>query len=367
MTRQKITSFALLFALVISFFPGEPVQAAGTDEIKEYTIAIVPQDDGSLMNTYTVNWCVISNAAGPLTWINIGMPNESYQIVSFSGDAINAKPDNSGFDYKMRIDLTREVNAGDCVTVSTVVHQFRMGYLDNTTSEISYQFTPGWFNDVPVDHLLLSWQLPANVALLKSLDPKPNTQNDAQATWESVLQPGDKFTIAVTYDKAAFPNFNTDQLAPASTPPINYGQTASGSTNSGNNGSQPSGISPATGIIVPTVVGTCACVPILIILIILVVIFSILGSVGRVYNRGGYFGGYHGGGGWIGGGGDGGDLTRPDRSGGCSGNFGGRGSSCACVSSGCACACAGGGRAGCSRKSFDVSGLFSRNKEKEIS
>ena len=103
------------------------------------------------------------------------------------------------------------MNAGDCVNFTVQVHQYGLANLDETANEIGFQFTPGWFNDVPVDHLQVTWHLPSDAAQVKSLNPKPTSQDDSQAVWESDLQPGEKFPISVVYDKAAFPNFNPDQ------------------------------------------------------------------------------------------------------------------------------------------------------------
>ena len=356
MTRLRIVVILSIFMLAVSFVPRGVVQAAGTDDIKSYAIDILPQADGSLVDTYAINWCVISNSAGPLTWITLGMPTEQYEIVSFSGDASSVNPDNAGFDYKIRIDLVREVNAGDCANFTVQVHQYGLAKLDATTNEIGFQFTPGWFDEVPVDHLQVTWHLPADATQLKSLDPKPTTQSDSQAVWESVLQPGGKFPISVLYDKAAFPNFNPNSSALAPTTAANGSgsgvSTAVPNTNVGSGG--PVSAFPDLSQLS---FSTCACLCVILILV-LVVIFGIIrsiGSAGRSYRGGGFFGGYSGGGGWLGGGGGGSILNR---SGGGSGAFGGRGMSCACVSTGCACACAGGGRAGCSRKGFDVSNLF---------
>jgi hypothetical protein len=97
MTRQRIRIIAFIFILAIAYIPGGVVHAAGTDEIKNYAIDILPQEDGSLVDTYAINWCVISNSAGPLTWITLGMPNEQYEIVSSSGDVASVKPYDQGF------------------------------------------------------------------------------------------------------------------------------------------------------------------------------------------------------------------------------------------------------------------------------
>jgi hypothetical protein len=361
MTRLRIVVILCSLMLMVSLLPGGGVQAAGTDEIKNYAIDILPQADGSLVDTYAINWCVISNSAGPLSWITLGMPTEQYEIVSYSGDASSVTPDNAGFDYKIRIDLVREVNAGDCANFTVQVHQYGLAKLDASTNQIGFQFTPGWFDEVPVDHLQVTWHLAADATQMKSFDPKPTAQSDSQAVWESVLQPGGKFPIAVVYDKAAFPNFNPNSSAlPPTTAASSSGSGVSTAVPNPNVGSggPVSSFPDLSQLSLSSCPGMC-----IVLFIVLFVIFGIIrsiGSAGRSYRGGGFFGGYSGGGGWLGGGGG----STPNRSGGGSGLFGGRGMSCACVSSGCACACAGGGRAGCSRKGFDVSNLFKDRLEK---
>ena len=360
MNRQRISAIVLVVMLAIASVPTGGVHAAGTDEIKNYAIDILPQDDGSLVDTYAINWCVISNSAGPLTWITVGMPNEQYEIVSSSGDVASVKPNNEGFDYKIRIDLPREVNAGDCVNVSVQIHQYGLANLDKTTNDIGFQFTPGWFDEVPVDHLQVTWHLPSDATQIKSFNPKPATQNDSQAVWESELQPGGKFPISVVYAEAAFPNFNPAATGlPASTAlsPSGSGYSTVVPNTNVNSGAP---VSPVPDLTQSFSVSSCVCMCmiLLLVLFIIFVVFRSIGSAARSYRGGGFFGGYSGGGGWLGGGGGGGGGGVFNRTGGGSGLFGGRGMSCACVSSGCACACAGGGRAGCSRKGFDISNLF---------
>lgn len=370
MTRLRIVVITFIFVLAIAYVPGGVSHAAGTDEIKNYAIDILPQDDGSLVDTYIINWCVISNSAGPLTWFTVGMPTEQYQIVSSSGDVSSVIPDNAGFDYKIRVILPRDVNAGDCVNVTVQVHQYGLANLDKTTNEINFQFTPGWFNDVPVDHLQVTWHLPSDPTQMKSFNPKPATQNDSQAVWESALQPGEKFPISVVYDKAAFPNFNPDKNGlpvPTNSSSSGSGFSTAVSTTNVDTGAP---VSSAPNFILPLSLSPCVCIILIVVLIVIIVAFRLLSSAGRSYRGGGFFGGYSGGGGWLGGGGGGfgssggGGGSILNRSGGGSGLFGGRGMSCACVSSGCACACAGGGRAGCSRKGFDISNLFKDRLEK---
>ena len=369
MTRLRIILPAVIFMLVISYVPGNVAMAAGTDVIKEYAIDILPQADGSLVNTYAIHWCVISDAAGPLTWFTVGMPAEQYQVVSYSGDVTSVMPNNSGFDYQIRVNLPREVNAGDCVNVTVQIHQYGLAYQDETSGEVSFQFTPGWFNDIPVDHLLVTWHLPPDSTQVRSLNPEPTSQNESQAVWESDLRPGEKYPITVVYDKAAFPDLNTgpvDLPSPTTSSPSGFGNaTPSSDTNEDTDVPllQPSGWLPSLSL----TSCLCLCMIMILVLVILFVIFKTIGSVGRIYRGGGYLGGYTSRRNWPGGGGgsSGWGSGTSNRRGGGSGLFGGRGMSCACVSSGCACACAGGGRAGCSRKGFDVSGLFQDRMEEK--
>ncbi len=377
MTRLRFIVLVSLLALAFSFFPTGAAHAQGADVIKEYSIDIEPQEDGTMINTYGIEWCVISDAAGPLTWFTIGMPNETFDILSYSGDVSAVRPDTSGFDYLMRIDLSRSANAGDCVTANIRVHQFGMAYQYEETGEVFYQFTPGWFDEVPVERLQVTWSLPSDPALVKSIDPPPNTQTDSQAVWETKLGEGDRFTVSLFYDQAAFPAFNPNLTVTGSASGNQnlYDTYNDGSQNESTYpaeaSSQEDSAAPGVGFFESISISICTCLIVILVIVVLIIIFSAMMGSTRSYRGGSTFGGYRGGG-WSSGGNrpgggsifgsGGGSIGRSNRNGGGSGLFGGRGSSCACVSSGCACACAGGGRAGCSRKGFDVSGLFKNPK-----
>lgn len=367
---RKITRFiAMILILAGILFLVQPVHSQGTDEIKDYVIDIQPQEDGSAVNSYAIDWCVISNSAGPLSWITLGMPNENYEILGYSGDIASVISYDQGFDTMIRINLPQEVNAGECVTFNVQIHQYGLAGLDENTNEIGFYFTPGWFNDVPIERLHIIWHLPADETLVKSFNPKPSSQEEGLATWEDSLQPGEKFPVSVIYDAAAFPNFIPDQTGSSSsvnpTVPVYPTRVVDAYEDTG----EP--MFDVPGLVGSMSLGTCVCLCIvaIIILLLIFVIFRSAGST-RSYRGGGYFGGYPSGGSWTtrsGGStrsGGGGTFRLPSRSGGGSGTFGGRGSSCACVSSGCACACAGGGRAGCSRKGFDVSRLIKTSRVK---
>ena len=379
-SRLLLTFFIVI---LLSLAPSVVLAQTGTDVIRDYRIEVLPQDDASLINAYTINWCVISDAAGPLTDINVGMPNSDYQIMDFSGDARSVNSADQGANTRVNVVLTKSVNANECVTVTFRIHQMGLAHLDEAKGEIGFQFIPGWFGEVPVDHLQVSWHLPADNAQLKSLSPEPKMRDTALAVWETVLQPGGKLTLNLLYDKAAFPNYGQE-----STPvwPLQGGGGSAGSSTSpttkgGAAAATESTVSTAEPLlgIIPVGLTTCVCALIIFILVILILV-SILARGVRSYRGGGTIGGSRpgggifggggpiflppsrpGGGGIFGGGGGGSISLTPSRSGGGGGLFGGRGSSCACVACACACACAGGGRAGCSRKGFDISGLLKKS------
>ncbi len=374
--NKPIKILVLILVMLLSLFPSVVLAQTGTDEIREYRIDVLPQEDGSLINTYTINWCVISDAAGPLNNIIVGVPDSDYQIMDFSGDAKDVRSADSGATTQVNVILNKPINANECVTVTFRIHQMGLAHLDGQKGEIGFQFIPGWFAEVPVKHLQVTWHLPTVATQLKSLTPEPNTKDGGQAVWETVLLPGEKLTLNLLFDKTAFPNYGrqSTQVWPlqGSGSSADTGAAAQTTDNSGAAAADNtvSTSEPLLGV-VPFGLTTCICAVIIIILIVLflVIIFSngMRGYTGGGYiggprpGGGGIFGGGRTGGGGIFGGGGGGTISLPpSRSGGGGGLFGGRGSSCACVSCACACACAGGGRAGCSRKGFDISGLLKK-------
>jgi hypothetical protein len=380
MTNHRLL-ISIFLVILICLVPTTVLAQSTTDVIRDYRIDLQPQDDASLINTYTINWCVISNALGPLTDFYVGMPNENYQIMDFSGDAGAVRSADQGANTQVSVILAHSISANECVTVTFRIHQMGIAHRDEAKGEIGFQFTPGWFDEIQVEHLQVTWRLPADGTQLKSISPEPKTRDASQAVWEKALQPGDKLTINLLYDQAAFPNFGKQ-----STPvwPLQGGGAATTAENtaipdasggSTNNQTTVDSAEPLLGGIIPIGTVICVCAFIIFIFIILVLI-SILSSGVRSYRGGGTIGGPRsggggtiffppsrpsGGGGIFGGGGGGSVSSPPSRSGGGGGLFGGRGSSCACVSCACACACAGGGRAGCSRKGFDISGLLKKS------
>jgi len=369
--RKLISSQLMIFlllGLLISMPASVVLAQSGTDVIREYVIDVQPQDNGDLINTYSISWCVNSDDAGPLGEIYVGMPNAEYEVLEYMGDAKDVQPANSGAYTQVLVRLDRYINADECVSFTFSVRQEGIAHLNENTGEVGFQFIPGWFDEVPVEKLKIIWNLPDDESLLKSIDPKPTSQEDGMATWESKLEEGDKYTINLLYDQSAFPNYGQESevIWPLENAASDITNNTVKTSDAGTNNVFTDETLPASSsmLLFPSWAGVCVCAVILMIVIIVIVLISLSNGI-RGYRDGGYIGGSRPttGGGWIlRGGGSSSSSSRstpPSRSGGGGGLFGGRGSSCACVSCACACACAGGGRAGCSRKGFDISKLMS--------
>lgn len=372
---RRITNMFLLVFFVMGMLltlPSSVLAQSGTDVIREYVIDIQPQDNGDLINTYSINWCVISDAAGPLSEIYVGMPNAEYEVLEFKGDAEDVQPANSGAYSQVLVSLARYINADECVSFTFSVRQKDIAHLNEGSNEVGFQFIPGWFDEVPVEKLKITWGLPEDESLLKSMSPGPTSREDGRAVWESSLEAGDKYPINLLYDRSAFPNFGEE-----SEPiwPLNGAVSTAAENSAVDAESDQSTVFtdeslPASSslLLFPSWGTVCTCSVILIIVVIVIILISLANGV-RNYTGGGYIGRSRPTiGGTIfrsGGTTSTSRSTPPSRSGGGGGLFGGRGSSCACVSCACACACAGGGRAGCSRKGFDISKLKRISAEKK--
>lgn len=184
-------------------------------------------------------------------------------------------------------------------------------------SYCTYNFTPGWFNDIVVNDLKVYW----NAEKVTSSTAE-ETNSDNYLVWSGRLAKGAKLKTKVEYPKSAFKTLNANQQA-SDVEVKNYtsGKSTGNTTNSS-----------------------------FFVLIVVVVIVNVLATfMGTGYNRhSGYGYGY------------GRPYYHHHHHSSCA-------SRSSCVSScACACACAGGGRAGCSKKDFYGTNLRTNNIKKVL-
>lgn len=352
---KKLQRFSLLFVFCVILSlcqAGTSAKAvAPPDVINKYTVNIFPQDDGSLRMEYLFDYCATTDFPSGADWFEAGVPNKNFEIVDY-GDSpwvLGASKSTSGGSW-VHLDFASVPKKGDCFKFHFTTLQRKMAYPLPNGEGVSFQFIPGWYDYAEIENLTINWHA-SNSSLIVNADPPiPITEAEdgtAILTWTAEnLKPDEKFEITVIMSADAFPGLDTS-VAPSVVP--------------GENDASGSGLSTF-----------------LIVLIVIVAVFLIAGLIawwvdddssssgGGSYGGGSYIGSYPRS-----------TTTRSSprvsspssrpstrsRTGG--GSFGGRGSSCASAPScACACACAGGGRAGCSRKGFQIRPGIKEEKER---
>jgi len=188
--------------------------SAGTtnvDEIKDYKVDVWALPDGHLKIVYAINWCVVSDAEGDLTYITVGVPNRSFTIESYDGEFIKSIKDASESDWSgVRIDMNRPFKVGECFTVGFTINQGQM--LNFTDGNPCYKFVPGWFDEVPIDHLMVRWVGRPEQTVTSSA-PRPRQEEDVLIWEASNIAPGSKYTVELIYRQGSFPDWK-DEKAP---------------------------------------------------------------------------------------------------------------------------------------------------------
>lgn len=288
--------------LIFSFFltlihPTIAYAGSSLDEIQQYKITVDVRNDGTLDMDYSIQWKVLdSDSEGPLEWVKIGIPNKHVDEITALTDNIKKIKYYSEYgETFVRIDFDRAYYADEIVSFSFHIHQSYMYCIDDETSEVSYNFTPGWFDEIAVKSLQIKWNE------TKALRASSDHSADGYYTWNTSLEKGDRYDILVVYPKNAY-DFQYD--------------------------AQQSNVSSSDGMEW--------------LLVVLVVVILFIAFIAfAVKNSNDYHGGF--------GGGRGGYRRRNTFVSNTGRHSGCVRSSCACA---CACACAGGGRAGCSIKDF---------------
>lgn len=179
---------------------------AYTDEILEYTITADVNEDASVNLYYHISWKVLdSDSLGPLDWIQVGIPNSHNWNLEAQSDTISSIGYMSSSNNKLRIDLDRKYYAGEIVDIDFSLTQDYM-YLSDIANDVStYTFTPGWFDDIKVDKLVIRWS-DADKAV--EWTPTCYVEDDNYLSFETTLGAGDRYTITITYPTSAF-SFDT--------------------------------------------------------------------------------------------------------------------------------------------------------------
>ena len=160
--RVLVRSMVCLAIVLVLGLVSFPVQAKSKplDEIQDYDITVNMRPDGTMDIHYDIEWLVLdSTSQGPLEWVKIGCPNSHVDQLTALTDNIKSIKymSESGGSY-IRIDFTRKYSAGEVVKFSYSIHQSYMYTLEEDKHICRYSFTPGWFEEIEVDHIRIRWE-----------------------------------------------------------------------------------------------------------------------------------------------------------------------------------------------------------------
>lgn len=174
------------------------------DEILDYVIEISPDmKDGSLYMTYSIRWLVLDSDDDELTWVKVGIPNKYTEDIKALSDNIDSiyYIENSG-DY-VRIDFDDSYREGDVVEFSFSIHAHRL-YTDSGAFR-HYSYTPGWFEDIDVDRVMVIWDIHDNSKTSNIVCENTNIkEEDGMIFFTRSLEAGRRFEISIDLPEKDF-------------------------------------------------------------------------------------------------------------------------------------------------------------------
>lgn len=199
--KNKLTLLFTTLVMAFVLFGSKAYASQPIDEIKNYTITVNVNKDATLDMYYHIEWLVLeSDKEGPVSWIDVGIPNAHY--VSY--DAVSSNIENISYSGSngahLRIDFKDKYYAGDTILVDFHLVQDYMYQVDKfTEGETVYTFTPGWFDEIDVDELVVIWKGS------EAISWTPDCYNyNGDLYFSSNMPMGTKYTITVTYPNDAY-------------------------------------------------------------------------------------------------------------------------------------------------------------------
>ena len=137
------------------------------DYIPDYFVTVDLREDGSADIVYDITWQVIGgDQTDYLSWVKIGLPNAHAEDLTPLTDTISdLQYTGDGGSYAKVVFARRyyspEVaaqNGGESrVRFAFSVHQNHLFTL-NDDGTATFEFTPGWFDDLVVEHMQVRWR-----------------------------------------------------------------------------------------------------------------------------------------------------------------------------------------------------------------
>ncbi len=194
-----VLSFVII---LITILFTSPVFAAPLDEILNYEITADMNEDATVRLTYHIEWKVLDDTSeGDLSWVKIGIPNYHCEEITGLSDAVKEIYYDYDNGYYVRINLDRHYKKDEVVILDFSFIQDNI-YKMNEPEEscTTYEFTPGWFDDIPVDKMVIRWDSE------KADRWEPScTVEDGYLVWEyEGLEEGERHPLQIIYPIDAF-------------------------------------------------------------------------------------------------------------------------------------------------------------------
>lgn len=167
------------------------------DVIKDYRVTVYPREDGKLDIEYSFVWQAVDQFE-PLSWVEIGMANNNYIVDRDVSATIADYSYVTDGDYvALRLDFAKNYYGGNIVEFSFKITQSNM--LCGNKAGYYYEFVPGWFNSIPVEHYEFRWKKSDSCLWAEgSLD-----EGDYYL-WSGSFEPGEYKKMYVGYNSAFF-------------------------------------------------------------------------------------------------------------------------------------------------------------------
>lgn len=132
------------------------------DEIVNYQVDVTPNtEDGSLTIQVTLDWKPLEDLPATISQkggAKVGIPNGSIREMTALTDNIQSIDYDNSYAY---IDFTQSYDANETFRFAFRWVQEYM-YTLSDSGAVSYDYTPGWFKEAPVDVMTLTWHDPAS-------------------------------------------------------------------------------------------------------------------------------------------------------------------------------------------------------------
>ena len=152
-----LTALCLCLCLTSAFT--DTAYAGDLDYIQRYDVTVTPNtEDGSLRIQVDFRWEVLEQ--GPVEWLQIGIPNGSIREAEPLTDNILSLSFDNSFMY---VTFDRGYDDGEIIEFSYAWTQEYMYTLGEDLS-VSYDYTPGWFDEAHIGEMTVTWNTPAEIA-----------------------------------------------------------------------------------------------------------------------------------------------------------------------------------------------------------